>query len=58
MKTYLRCGYVLLATILLASCGGGGSTVTETPTSGNIKIGVDGSYQLMADYQIDLLGAI
>ena len=57
MKTILSRGYVLLAIVFLASCIGQ-TNVKESPTAGNIKIGVDESYQLMAESQIDLFESI
>lgn len=57
MKTLFRYGYVLLAITLFASCIGQ-SNVKESPTAGNIKIGVDESYQPMIEAQIDLFEAI
>lgn len=42
----------------MIGCIGSSNKNTETPTSGNIKIGVDESYQLMIKSQIDLFEAI
>jgi phosphate transport system substrate-binding protein len=45
-------------TIVSLSLGCGSGQLGETPTSGNIRIGVDESYQLMIGAQIDLFEAI
>lgn len=58
MKKNIGYGYVLLAFIFLAGCSGGSIKNTETPTSGNIRIGVDESYQPMVRSQIDLFQSI
>ncbi len=57
MKKILSYGYVLIALAVFASCGSNGK-INETPTSGNVKIGVDESYQPVADAEIDLFEAI
>lgn len=44
--------FISLALPLLFSCGRGPKQSDETPTKGNIKIGVDESYQLLLDTEI------
>lgn len=46
-------GIVLLSLFFLVSCSGGEqSKVTDTPTSGTIRVGIDHSYTLLAEAQV------
>lgn len=47
----------MIIAVVMAGCGSSGK-VTETPTSGNIKISVDESYSLIMDTQIATFEAI
>jgi phosphate transport system substrate-binding protein len=58
MKSSIKIFLLLAIISTFLACGVGTSKVTETPTSGNIKIGVDESYQLMIQSQIELFEAI
>jgi phosphate transport system substrate-binding protein len=50
----LNIGIIILMAITVSSCNTGNSpaTIDETPTHGNIKIGVDQSFQLLTDTEI------
>lgn len=51
MKHFPAIGFLCL--VLLASCGnGGGKQSVDTPTSGQIKVGVDDSYKLLVDAEV------
>lgn len=51
MKHFPAIGFLCL--VLLASCGnGGGKQSVDTPTSGQIKVGVDDSYKLLIDAEV------
>jgi phosphate transport system substrate-binding protein len=57
MKNKLNSALVLLSVFAIlavfAGCGGNkNNTITETPTSGNVKIAVDEAYQLLFDTEI------
>jgi len=44
--------FIIIPTIIISGCGQGNNQITETPTSGNIKICVDESFQLLLDTEI------
>ncbi len=53
MKTYWKTiFFLIIPVIIISGCGQGGNQITETPTTGNIKIYVDESYQLLLDTEI------
>ncbi len=44
--------FILIPSVIISGCGQSSNQITETPTTGNIKICVDESYQLLLDTQI------
>jgi phosphate transport system substrate-binding protein len=44
--------FIIIPVLILCGCGQGSNQITETPTTGNIKIYVDESYQLLLDTEI------
>jgi phosphate transport system substrate-binding protein len=51
-KNYLNCFIFLLATVVFYTCSGGPNEPTDTPTSGEVNIVVDESFQQLFDTEI------
>lgn len=51
-----RIPYILLilTAVFLSSCGGGGNSITETPTAGNIRILADESFQPLIETEVSI----
>jgi len=56
MKRFHVYRFIIVAAFLttLLSCGGGNGKQLDTPTSGHIRIGIDDSYLLMMEAQLDM----